>query len=53
MNGKMCAYHKVQAADAGPQCQAQIYRKSCAALKTLKAPDGILECFQHLQAVDL
>jgi hypothetical protein len=35
-NGKTCAYHKVQAADAGLQCQAQIYRKSCAALKILK-----------------
>jgi hypothetical protein len=51
--GKTRAYHKVQAADASLRCQAQIYRKSRAALKALKAPDVILDRFQELQAPDL
>ena len=51
--GKTRAYHKVQAADATLRCQAQIYRKSRAALKTLNAPEDVLHRFKELQAVDL
>lgn len=51
--GKTRAYHKVQAADATLRCQAQIYRKSRAALKTLQAAQDVLQRFKELQAVDL
>jgi hypothetical protein len=49
---KTRAYHKVQAAEASLRCQAQIYRKSRAALKSLNAPPEVLDRFNELSTED-